>query len=171
MQPEAPPPELPPPPLLTGKKVLVYFLAFFALFMSVNIIFMITAERTHTGVVTEEAYQKGLEYNKVIEEANKQDALGWTHRLVVRLDLEDKRRVTLRLKDAKKHKLTGAGVLVRFYRPVGKEGLTLDVTLQEKNPGTYVALVTFPERGKWDAYIGVRKGDAVYRAHDQVNAP
>lgn len=171
MQPESPPPELPPPSPLTGKKVLFYFLAFFALFMSVNIIFMVTAERTHTGVVTEEAYQKGLEYNKVIEEANKQDRLGWTHRLVIRLDLDNKRRVALRLKDANKRVLSGAGVLVRFYRPVGKEGITLDITLQEKRPGTYLALVTFPEHGKWDAYIGVRKGEDVYRAHDLVNVP
>lgn len=54
-----------------GKKVLLSFIAFFVVFASVDVFFVYKALTTHTGVVAENAYEIGLNYNDVIAEAKK----------------------------------------------------------------------------------------------------
>lgn len=177
MQPETPKTEtsesLPEPVVpkpFTGKKVLTYFLAFFLVFATVDIIFVYLATSSNPGTVTDEAYEKGLAYNKIIEEAQAQNKLGWKHHLNIKMDIDNKRRVVLRMRKANHGFLSYAGAAIRFFRPVEK-GVDFDVTLKETRPGTYLALVEFPEPGIWDAYIAVRKGDNIYRAHERLNIP
>jgi nitrogen fixation protein FixH len=55
----------------TGKIVLWSFLVFFAIFASVDIFFVYKAVSTHPGVMSENAYEIGLNYNKIIEETKK----------------------------------------------------------------------------------------------------
>lgn len=54
---------------LSGKAVFLMFLAFFAVFASVDAFFVMKALKTHTGVVTEQAYEKGLAYNETLAQA------------------------------------------------------------------------------------------------------
>lgn len=56
----------------SGWWVLWAFLAFFAVFASVDAFFVYTAITSHTGVVVENAYEVGLNYNDIIEEAERQ---------------------------------------------------------------------------------------------------
>lgn len=133
----------------------------------INGIFILVANLTNPGTVTDEAYEKGLAYNRVVEQAQAQHKLGWHHKLVVRLEAGGKQRVVLRLRTKDNDLLVQAGAMIRFYRPV-KDGLDFDVPLKETRQGTYLALVPFPEPGIWDAYIAVRKGEEVYRAHERV---
>jgi len=56
----------------SGRKALFYLLGFFIIFASVDAFFVYKALSTHTGVVTENAYEIGLNYNEVIAESKKQ---------------------------------------------------------------------------------------------------
>ncbi len=51
---------------LTGRHVLLIFLAFFGSIFAVNGWFLYSALSTHTGVVAVEPYRKGLAYNERI---------------------------------------------------------------------------------------------------------
>lgn len=54
-----------------GRVVLFSVLAFFMTFICVNAFFAYKAVTTYTGVVVENAYEKGLHFNKIIAEAKK----------------------------------------------------------------------------------------------------
>lgn len=54
-----------------GRKVFIGFLAFFIVFASVDAFFVYKAISTLPGVVSENAYEIGLNYNKIIAEAKK----------------------------------------------------------------------------------------------------
>tara|TARA_B100002019_G_C21012668_1_gene470787 strand:- start:250 stop:495 length:246 start_codon:yes stop_codon:yes gene_type:complete len=56
----------------SGRIFLFSLIAFFVVFASVDAFFVFKALSTHTGVVAENAYEIGLNYNDVIEEAKKQ---------------------------------------------------------------------------------------------------
>ncbi len=59
-----------------GRRALFYLLGFFVIFASVDAFFVYKALSTHTGVVAENAYEIGLNYNEVIAEAKKQKLNG-----------------------------------------------------------------------------------------------
>jgi nitrogen fixation protein FixH len=56
-----------------GKRVLLAFLSFFVVFASVDAFFVYKAISTLPGVVSENAYEIGLNYNKIIAEAKKRE--------------------------------------------------------------------------------------------------
>ncbi len=170
MSPEEPLPSSsrePAAPPLSGKKVLYLFLGFFGFILIVNGLFIVAASLSNPGTVTDEAYEKGLAYNKVVDEAAAQQNLRWSHKLTVRMDVDKKQRVALRMKHNGYQLLTGGSAIIRFYHPVGK-GIDFDVELKETRPGSYLALAEFPAKGLWDAYIAVRKGKDVYRARERL---
>lgn len=57
-----------------GRKVLFILLGFFAVFASVDMYFTHLALQTNWGVVTENAYKRGLNYNALLEEARMRKA-------------------------------------------------------------------------------------------------
>lgn len=56
-----------------GKRVLLAFISFFVVFASVDTFFVYKAISTLPGVVSENAYEIGLNYNKIIAEAKKRE--------------------------------------------------------------------------------------------------
>ena len=54
----------------------LYFVAFFVFIAIMDGIFVYLATTTHSGVVTENAYQKGLNYNQYITAYDQQEMLG-----------------------------------------------------------------------------------------------
>ena len=66
--------------------MLAIFLAFFAAVFVVNGAMIYSALSTHTGVVANEPYRKGLHYNERIAADERQARLGWTDKVDVRRD-------------------------------------------------------------------------------------
>ena len=86
-----------------GRRVLFYFIAFFAIFMAVDAYMAALALKTNTGVVTQQPYEEGLAYNRTLEEAQKQADLGWHG------TIDYKRgQLTFALNDASGRPLSGA---------------------------------------------------------------
>ena len=62
---------------LKGAHVLAALLAFFGIVFAVNGVLVFEALKTHSGVVAQEPYRKGLAYNDRIAADGLQSALGW----------------------------------------------------------------------------------------------
>lgn len=62
----------------TGKHITVIIVAFFAVVIGVNLIMARAAIRTFGGVVVDNSYVASQNYNKWLDEAARQKALGWS---------------------------------------------------------------------------------------------
>jgi nitrogen fixation protein FixH len=71
---------------ISGHDVLVVCLTFFGAIFAVNGALIYAALSTHTGLVANEPYRKGLAYNERILADERQARLGWSERLEVGRD-------------------------------------------------------------------------------------
>jgi nitrogen fixation protein FixH len=114
------------------------------LVLLVNVGMVVSALTTFTGVTTGRAYDKGRAYNHVLEEAARQDALGWRATVVV-----EARTLRLAVQDRAGLAVPGraAGVL---HRPM--DGLELPLALVAEAAGWTAALPAAPA-GLWEARL------------------
>ncbi|MEM8986882.1 MAG: FixH family protein [Pseudomonadota bacterium] len=63
---------------IKGRHVLIAFVAFFGVIISVNTVFITMAVRTFSGEEVPKSYLQGLNYNETLAERARQAALGWT---------------------------------------------------------------------------------------------
>ncbi len=127
-----------------------YFVGFFALIFMFDGVFVYLATSTHTGVVTEQAYEKGLNYNQTIEAAAAQKALGWQGE--VTYDTSNQLNYVVRDHDGAL--VTNAKVVAELTRPT-HNGVDFNSSLLEIAPGIYQAPIEFPLDGVWDVRIFV----------------
>jgi nitrogen fixation protein FixH len=132
---------------MTGKHVLFYFVAFFGFIAAVNAVMVTIAIRTHSGVVTQHPYEKGLSYNKVVEAEKKQQELGWNGKI----DYKDGMLIFV-LKDKNNNAITPEKITANITRPT-QSGV--DFSLELNNTQTPV---NFPAKGLWQVRV-----DAVYQ--------
>ena len=124
-----------------------WILGFFAVFMVVDGFFWYLASDSHTGLVTEQPYEKGLAYNDTVAASDAQLALGWSS--TIRLNGSD---VVAVLTDKDGAAITGAMLNVEFTRPT-VEGYDFSEVLAETSGGVYMSTVDFPLDGQWDVRI------------------
>jgi len=135
-----------------------YFVVFFAALAVLFGWFVHLARSSYTGLVTQQAYEKGVDYNKTIARAKAQDAMGWHAAVTHAAD-----GVTLALTDARGAAVTGAEVSLWLFRPV-QAGMDLRLPMTAgAEAGLYTARVDPPQRGLWEARLLVKAGDAEYQ--------
>ncbi len=144
----------------SGKIILFCFLGFFGTVTLVNSIFIYAALRSNTGVVTENAYEKGLAYNKVLLAAANQP------------DLKDKLNyqdgvISWSLSDAEGAPVTGGKVTASFIRPV-QDGADFLVPLAETSPGTYEATPKIPLQGLWTTRLEIKWNNKQYQTAQDI---
>ncbi len=146
----------------SGKLVLFCFVAFFGIIIAVNSGFIYMAMKSNTGVVTENAYEKGLAYNKVLAEAKAQPSLQ---------DQVTYEGGVLRwvLKDEAGKPVSAARTSVTLVRPV-KDGYDFSLTLKEITPGTYEARPDFSMQGLWTARLNAQWNDKQYQTTQDLIA-
>ena len=152
-----------PPRKITGRMVLIGFVAFFGVIAAVNGVFMYFALSTWPGLTTEDAYKKGVAYNRTLDEAAVQARLGW--RSAVAIDVSGELVVSLAGKDGAP--IQGARVDVTLSRPLGSEA-ALSLMLEEIAPGRYGGRFTAPDAGRWKADIKAQLNDNSYRMRHEV---
>ena len=141
---------------LTGRHVLVLLGGFFAIVFAVNAYFIRMALSTHTGVVANEPYRKGLKYNERIAAAKRQESLGWMDDVAFS---SDGRRIVISLRDGAGMPVGGLALTATLGRPATARN-DVAVTLGETLPGRYEAIVTLAGGG---AYI------ATFEAQDPLS--
>jgi nitrogen fixation protein FixH len=150
---------------LTGKHVLMGFVAFFGVIFAVNGYFLYSALSTYTGIVAKEPYRKGLAYNDRIAAYERQAQLGWRDELVV----EPSGAVRLSLSSTQGEPVRDVILLGTIGRPsTNREDRPLAFVSQG---ATYVADVGPLAEGNWVVDLAVRTSSSeepVYRARRRV---
>ena len=155
--------------VITGKHVLFGMLGFFGIIIAVNIVMMRLALSTHTGIVAENSYRKGVKYNDEIAASEKQAALGWQDDIRL-APTGDKISIDIRDKDG--NAVRGLTIKATLGRPAS-EKYDLSVTLAETTAGNYEATVPARDAGTYVASIEATdpsraQDGVVYRAKERV---
>jgi nitrogen fixation protein FixH len=129
---------------ITGRHVLIGLLGFFGIMLLANGVFVYFALSTFNGLENPNAYRDGLHYNQRIAAAEKQAALGWSHRLA----LNEAGRLELTIRDREGGAVFGLAVTGEIRRPVG-DGPAHSLALNEIGDGLYAAAPAGLEPGNW----------------------
>jgi len=152
---------------LQGRHVLGIFLAFFAAVFIANGAMVYSAVSTHTGLVANEPYRKGLHYNERIAADERQAMLGWTDKIEVGLD----GRVGVVLADSGGRPVSGLKIDAVLGRPATNRH-DVRLTLAEAAPGRYEAQTAPLAEGAWlialDARTDSNAEDPVYRSQRRL---
>lgn len=148
-------------PKKSDKYIPYYFVAFFIFLALADGMFVYLATSTHTGVVKEQAYEKGLDYNQVVAAKAAQDKLGWESTIIY-----DKGIIVASLLDNDKQPLQ-AEVQLFLQRPT-QDGEDFTLPLNPNADGTYGAAVTFPAKGQWDVTFVGKRGENSYQKRQRI---
>ena len=138
-------------------KIPYIFFAFFGVVIAVNIGYIYIAKKTWRGVVTEDSYQKGLNYNETLKQAEKQKELGWQVDIRPRSAGKNKMEILINVIADKSPTNADTSVNITFTRPT-QEGFDFSV-IADTSSGTNKFDINFPLPGQWDAIILISKGE------------
>jgi nitrogen fixation protein FixH len=155
-QPASPSPAKP----LSGKRVFIYFLAFFLTVGAVDFLMASLAVRTHTGLVTDHAYEKGLAYNRVVQAADAQEKLGWKAQLAYENGI-----LVFSVSDTGGKPLAFSKATAFFSRPSGPQH-----DFSQALDGEKTAL-NLPQPGLWQARVEAQIGEASFQHSARIVAP
>lgn len=135
------------------------FPAGFVVVIAVNAFMATQAVSTFTGTVVPKHYERGLQYNQVLAEAEAQRALGW--QVVASWGVPSASglpTVEVTVTDRTGQPLYGAPVVGRLVRPL--EAIPdVGLTFQSIGPGRWSAVADPPKRGQWDLRLRVEQGN------------
>lgn len=154
------------PKQLTGRHVLLICLAFFGAMIAANTIFVVYAVSTFNGDAGGNAYQRGLDYNAVIEAARAQEALGWLHRI----EAGTAGQISVALKDRSGAPITGLTISGEITRPVD-DRFTRPLVLTEVQHGLYAANAGSLDAGNWIITLTATRGqdpNIIYRTKERL---
>lgn len=123
--------------------------------VAVNALMAFFATSTFTGLSTDDAYQKGLEYNRNIAMAERQDALHWTVKTTVESQpvapnaSGARARVIVTYNDKTGQPIDGLEVRALLTRPT-VTGFEQRAALPAIAPGVYAETIDLPVNGAWD---------------------
>ena len=139
------------------------FIIFFSTFIIVDVVYIVIAEKTWRGLVTENGYQKGLKYNQVIDAAKEQKKLGWNMQIKYHSRKTKTGNLQVNLLDKNHHVISDAILSINIKRPV-QEGKDFVINLKfDSKTSNYQSYVDFPMIGQWDLEIIAKKNDDVYQ--------
>jgi nitrogen fixation protein FixH len=135
--------------------------AIIAVFLSVNIMFIAFAVTSNPGLVVEDYYEQGRQYEKnAIKMLAMQNKLQWDSKLeipeTVTLNQSDTYRFSAT--DSRGLPITDADVKLIAYRP-SDANADFTTVLQPTGPGLYQAVLSFPLPGVWDLNVKVQRGE------------
>lgn len=133
------------------------FVAGMALVVAVNGVLVYFALGTWSGLVVEKPYERGIQYNRLIEAAMCQEALGWRFDIVLET-VGASTRILVQATDAEGTTLSGLSLRAAIERPVEKEAHG-PVMLSEQQPGRYAASLERLRPGQWQTRLIAERGN------------
>ncbi len=130
-----------------GRWIPWIFVGGMALVVAVNLVLVVAALTTFTGVTTGQSYDRGRAYNAVLAEAARQDALGWTARVALEAGVLD---VSVTDREGVPVRGSLEGVLLR---PL--DGREVQIDFVAAGPGRFRAAPALPARGQWEARLAL----------------
>ncbi|MFC3175391.1 FixH family protein [Novosphingobium bradum] len=141
----------------TGRHMALIMVAFFGVVIAVNVTMARLATSTFTGVVVENSYVASQHFNRWLDEARREDALGWRAQAV--RDGDGHVRVTLAGAPA------GAAVRGDAWHPLGRAP---DHELRFVPDGAGFRSVEPLAPGRWRIRLDVSAGGQRWRTEDMV---
>lgn len=138
---------------ISGWHVMAGFIGFFLIVITANVIMTYYALGTWQGVETEDAYIKGLNYNRQLEQAQNQQNSQWKISLDQLPKLQSGDRIALSLIHPT-YNTDVSKVSAEFIRPV-EQGYDFEVELRGQEKHNYASPVTFPLKGNWKVLVTV----------------
>lgn len=145
------------------------FVAGFAVVIAVNGTLIYFAQSSFSGLETEHAYERGLQYNQALEAAAAQEKLGWRSEITLTDAADGKRELAASFADRLARPIDGLIVEAHLLRP-SNAGMDLTVALAGKGNGRYAADVTLPALGQWDIRIVARDAEHSWQQSERLFA-
>lgn len=152
---------------VTGRKVLIAFVAFFAVVFSVNAIMVRFATSTFGGVDADRAYQVGLAFNREIAAAESQNALGWDVQAHFAERGAGRTELTIRVRDARDTTPAGIHVVSHLGHP-GDRRRDREIAMSGNSQGVFTGVIE-DAAGQWDLVLEVwRDEQRMFRSVNRV---
>jgi nitrogen fixation protein FixH len=143
-------------------RALYWLVGGFAIVLAVNGLFVYLALASWNGLVTDNAYERGLAYNRTLAQVRAEAARGWR----IEIDYAEG-MAAVRVRDAEGRALNGLDVEVRFVRPT-HEGYDSTIALAGRGEGRYAAAAPLPLPGQWDMLVVARDREGPVHASRRV---
>jgi nitrogen fixation protein FixH len=131
--------------VITGRHVLFGLIVFFGIIFTANGAFLYLALSTYTGIVSNEPYRKGLNYNERIAADKAQHKMGWSSAITLAKGGDS---IDVVLRNRSGNPITGLGFDGRLGRPA-TEALDVALPLKEIEPGRYRGTFATLAPGAW----------------------
>lgn len=137
--------------------------------LAVNLTMLVLAVATNPGLVNEDYYERGQDYERTMVSRLLRDP-GWTLSTDYPSDVRPGEPTTLRvfLVDKAGQPVTPDRVTFFAYRPSDKS-MDFSSALVEEAKGRYAAQVAFPLFGAWDTLVAVEQGGEEYTTGARIN--
>lgn len=121
-----------------------------------NVTMITLAFKTSPGLVVDDYYEKGKNYNKSLEKMAAQEALGWGTELLIpeSILVGEKTRYGLTVVDKSGSVLSVDKVDVYAFRP-SDVNADFSTQMSLKAEGEYIDDITFPLPGVWDLVVNI----------------
>lgn len=150
-------------PPLTGRHVLAALVGFFLVVFAVNGVFLYVSLNSHPGVISDDAYREGLNYNRDLENADRQAGLGWKKTVSAADGL-----IGVRFADRDGAPLTGLSISATVRRPV-HDRADRTLAFREIGGGVYQMTGAPLGVGRWSVKIlATYPGSPPYRIETSI---
>jgi nitrogen fixation protein FixH len=148
---------------LTGRSVLLALLAFFGVTLLANGALVVTALDSWSGLIGPRPYERGLAYNRALEAARVQKALGW--QVTPDFVATGPRRgvLSIEIRDVAGTAIEAAVVRAFILRPA-HTGHDFTVPLEPRDAGRYGGPIEFPLPGQWHVSFEIVAGGHSHRS-------
>ena len=143
------------------------FIGGFLLVIAVNGTLIFFAEDTFSGLETESAYERGLDYNTALAAQAAQDRLGWQSQTAISDATGGQRTLRVRMTEHDGRPLEDLKLEAYLVRP-SSDGMDMTITPQPAGDGSYVATFTLPAAGQWDVRLVARRGDIAWQHSERL---
>lgn len=144
----------------TGRHAAYILVGFFAVVVAVNFLMARLASSTFGGLVVENSYVASQDFNRWLDEAEREKALGWK----AELQRAGNSTLVMSLADLHGNPITGAIVAVNAVHPLGRQP-DHELVVHELGGGRYSAPL---QPGRWRLRVQVAKDGVTWRTVGDV---
>lgn len=144
------------------------FILFFVCLVALEVWFVTLANRSFTGVVTDDAYAIGLNYNEVLAQREAERRLGWTTAIAFEQGGDLDGRLTLSVRDADGQALVADEVRATAER-MSRFPQIQTVRFERQSDGEYRADLAVPLAGRWFIRARIERGGQAIQVIEEVD--
>jgi nitrogen fixation protein FixH len=135
-----------------------------AIVLLVNITMITLAITTNPGLVSEDYYERGRDFEKTVTtKIAARNALAWTITTDFPINpiVNRSEKYRFNVVDRNAVPVNGGHVIASVYRPADASA-DFQVEMNEIFPGVYGGDINFPLKGRWEVTVSLQRGDDVY---------